>query len=1156
MRFLLILLIIVLTAGCGGSKSSILDDTTPLHDQLVAELNRQLSTTWEPDFAPSARFDPSTRILFWCLRGDYDLSGEVNVSDITPIAQYFNQPVDAEANPALIETAPWWVDGDNNGQVNISDITPVAQNFHQRAFWWKTSIGWGQPLGGYAGQFYVVVPPDIDPETIVLKISSEPPPVETPTNRSPIAILQATPDTGNVPLEVEFDAAASLDLDGHITKYEFDWEGDGIYDFVSDTTSTMSHTFATVGGYHSRLRVTDDGGATATDDQLVMVSEPGNLPPVAMLKVSPISGTVPATITLDASDSYDLDGDIITVEWDLDGDGTYDATSVGLDSTQPRQWPYTNPGTFAPRIRVTDDKGAKSIAVGNSLSLKFPTEGNQLPSAVLYPSIPVLLPGNAPLLVSFNASASNDPDGSIVQYDFDFNNDGIWDAYDANSVVDWTYYTAGIFDATVRVTDNNGAQDKATLRISVNVPGNIGPVANLVANPTSGNTPLSVLFDASASNDSDGNVVRYDYDFNGDGIWDAYDANSFVGWTFYSAGIFNATVRVTDNNGAQDISTAEINVNILGNAGPIANLVATPISGDVPLSVFFDASASNDPDGSIVQYDYDFNGDGIWDAYDANSAVSWTYYTTGIFHATVRVTDNSGTQDTDSVEITVSDPGGGGDETPTFHVVTLETPPAQNVIAGMQGVEWMYAEIINDSTSENIFVSSIRIEDTLGDAGDDFGALMNARIMADMDGNGSCETQLTNQMQFIDSGLPVEAFTFSGVSGLVVATSIKVALRSDLSTSTTAGDAHTIRVSEITATGSNSGSSATGSYAGTGQTMTVLTSGELAVTVDSSSPLSRLLVGGATDVNLAVFRLFASNEDQTLQQVTITDDGDDDVAVAYKFYANRDSSGNVVTPFLVGTGYPFGGIATLNLPGVTVRMPKDTFTRVYVKADIATIDGSTVQNGDTVRVTIADPSQDVRTVGLYSGNAISGNSSISRDAAEHRAYKSVPFVNVAANSPSGPLYPGYDTTIAIFNITADAASDVSLENADGNQLAVNIVTTINDYPAGATSTVRLKDQQTGLTLDSVDVEFGAGSNMATVTFDFDGADLYIGAGMTRVIYVTADTWALEDSGDFIWAWLDDDDAANFSWGVDSAGNYATADITFRGDIRGNVLVRP
>ncbi|MDV7396117.1 PKD domain-containing protein, partial [Arthrospira platensis SPKY1] len=45
------------------------------------------------------------------------------------------------------------------------------------------------------------------------------------------------------------------------------------------------------------------------------------------------------------------------------------------------------------------------------------------------------------------------------------------------------------------------------------------------------------------------------------------------------------------------------------NQPPVASLTASPLVGDPPMLVQFDASASSDADGQIVRYDWDF-GDG------------------------------------------------------------------------------------------------------------------------------------------------------------------------------------------------------------------------------------------------------------------------------------------------------------------------------------------------------------------------------------------------------------------------------------------------------------------------------------------------------------------------------------------------------------------
>jgi len=58
--------------------------------------------------------------------GDYDLSENVAVADITPIALRYTQET-VTGNPADDPVAV--VDGDENGQVGISDITPIAMNY-------------------------------------------------------------------------------------------------------------------------------------------------------------------------------------------------------------------------------------------------------------------------------------------------------------------------------------------------------------------------------------------------------------------------------------------------------------------------------------------------------------------------------------------------------------------------------------------------------------------------------------------------------------------------------------------------------------------------------------------------------------------------------------------------------------------------------------------------------------------------------------------------------------------------------------------------------------------------------------------------------------------------------------------------------------------
>ncbi len=80
------------------------------------------------------------------------------------------------------------------------------------------------------------------------------------------------------------------------------------------------------------------------------------------------------------------------------------------------------------------------------------------------------------------------------------------------------------------------------------------------------------------------------------------------------------------------------------NTLPNAMLQSAPGSGNPPLSVDFDASSSSDPDGgSIVKYEWDWTGDGIYDATTTEATIQHTYSRQGMVNPKVRVTDDENT---------------------------------------------------------------------------------------------------------------------------------------------------------------------------------------------------------------------------------------------------------------------------------------------------------------------------------------------------------------------------------------------------------------------------------------------------------------------------------------------------------------------------------
>ncbi len=195
----------------------------------------------------------------------------------------------------------------------------------------------------------------------------------------------------------------------------------------------------------------------------------------------------------------------------------------------------------------------------------------------------------------FDGSASSDEDGTVEQYDWDFDNDGTYDLTDGGPTPPAHDYGGfGSFTATLRVTDNDGLQDTTEIPVTLVEPANDPPVADLVPTPETGDAPLDVVWDASGSTDPDGTIVQYDWDMDNDGTFEIIDGGDSQNANYPAGGDYTVGVRVTDDDGATDQTTASVNVN----DPPVADLVPMPDTGVIPLNVTWDASGSTDSEAT------------------------------------------------------------------------------------------------------------------------------------------------------------------------------------------------------------------------------------------------------------------------------------------------------------------------------------------------------------------------------------------------------------------------------------------------------------------------------------------------------------------------------------------------------------------------------
>ncbi len=183
-------------------------------------------------------------------------------------------------------------------------------------------------------------------------------------------------------------------------------------------------------------------------------------------------------------------------------------------------------------------------------------------------------------------------------------------------------------------------------------PSGIAPTAVVHAEPQNGPAPLTVELDASASID-DGRIIAYSWRVNGEDLESA-SSGACCEHTFTAAGAYLVQLSVTDDEGRTDTAQVEV---LVTNLPPVASC---RLSNDAPIigeRVQFDASGSIDPDGTLVDFVWDFgDGDTM-----RGTRVSHVYTAEGLYTVTLMVEDATGAIGTAIHTITVHmDTGGGG----------------------------------------------------------------------------------------------------------------------------------------------------------------------------------------------------------------------------------------------------------------------------------------------------------------------------------------------------------------------------------------------------------------------------------------------------------------------------------------------------------------
>ena len=241
--------------------------------------------------------------------------------------------------------------------------------------------------------------------------------------------------------------------------------------------------------------------------------------------------------------------------------------------------------------------------------------------------------------VQFRADESIDPTNKPLNSKWFFEDSEVLEGL----VVRKSFNSTGKFFADLLLYNLSDDITRAAL-IKVSGMINISPVA--VAGDDKIATPdENILFDASASSDADGRIIKYNWDF-GDGN---FDSGVRVRHSYKKPGKYLVQLKVEDNFSESPCRFSEATLNVIVNDKPIA-VTKTELIGATDETITFSAAGTKDNDGEIIEYKWDFGNLGT----KFGETVTHSFSNPGTYKIKFTAKDNSvAKNNTDSKDIVV-----------------------------------------------------------------------------------------------------------------------------------------------------------------------------------------------------------------------------------------------------------------------------------------------------------------------------------------------------------------------------------------------------------------------------------------------------------------------------------------------------------------------
>ncbi len=284
--------------------------------------------------------------------------------------------------------------------------------------------------------------------------------------------------------------------------------------------------------------------------------------------------------------------------------------------------------------------------------------------------------GSSPLIVSFDGLGSYDPSDETItdaQYSWDLDGNGTYDEVskdEENSAsLSTTYYDVGTYRVGLRITssDPDIAPGQAYISITVNPPesnimltaeasSSTVTLADYTTNTvkqkakfTEAEGTSGITISMEGTTDGNGDPTIYHTLDCGNGE-EEYESESLITETcvYPGEGSYTLKAEVTDVTGNTDRYVGTIVI-----ASPAARIESPLFSGTPGMTFIFDGSGSKTDIGNIADYMWTASYNGQEIDLGNTEEINSEFDDPGIYTISLTVTDSSGKQDTDTIDITV-----------------------------------------------------------------------------------------------------------------------------------------------------------------------------------------------------------------------------------------------------------------------------------------------------------------------------------------------------------------------------------------------------------------------------------------------------------------------------------------------------------------------